>query len=367
MNDDVAPEDMAPTVDLTIEEYDRVAATPLVEHAAPADDRPVVFDVSGPRRLLRRLPGGARRQPRPSASTRSPRSSAPRAAARRTVLRCFNRMNDLIEIARVEGRSATTASTSTTRRSTRSRCGAASAWCSRSPTRSRSRSTTTSPTGPRWPASPRAARRIDEIVERSLRQAALWDEVKDRLKSSGMGLSRRPAAAPVHRPGLAVNPEVILMDEPCSALDPIATGRIEDLMDEIKSAVHDRDRHPQHAAGRPGQRPLRLLHHRGRTRPATPAPACSSSTTPPRRCSRTPATSGPRTTSPAGSAETDDRRRRTAAPRASRPSSTSSGCRSRSWRVRVDENLERMRDVLDDRRRRASPRWRSTPTTTSTP
>ena len=62
------------------------------------------------------------------------------------------------------------------------------------------------------------------------------------------------------------------MDEPCSALDPIATGRIEDLMDEIKDAVHDRHRHPQHAAGRPGERPLRVLHHRGQRDRATPAP-----------------------------------------------------------------------------------------------
>jgi phosphate transport system ATP-binding protein len=75
---------------------------------------------------------------------------------------------------------------------------------------------------------------MDEIVERSLRQAALWDEVKDRLKSSGMSLSGGQQQRLCIARCLAVNPEVILMDEPCSALDPIATGRIEDLMDEMK-------------------------------------------------------------------------------------------------------------------------------------
>jgi phosphate transport system ATP-binding protein len=84
---------------------------------------------------------------------------------------------------------------------------------------------------------PRAARikgDLDEIVERSLRRAALWDEVKDRLKSSAMGLSGGQQQRLCIARALAVDPEVILMDEPCSALDPIATSRIEELMREIK-------------------------------------------------------------------------------------------------------------------------------------
>ncbi|SKA76119.1 phosphate ABC transporter ATP-binding protein, PhoT family [Clostridium sp. USBA 49] len=75
---------------------------------------------------------------------------------------------------------------------------------------------------------------LDEIVEKSLKGAALWDEVKDRLKKSAQGLSggqqQRLCIARV----LAVEPEVILMDEPTSALDPISTGKVEELMDELK-------------------------------------------------------------------------------------------------------------------------------------
>jgi phosphate transport system ATP-binding protein len=75
---------------------------------------------------------------------------------------------------------------------------------------------------------------MDEIVERSLRNAALWDEVKDRLKASAMGLSGGQQQRLCIARAIATNPEVLLMDEPCSALDPIATGRIEDLMQELK-------------------------------------------------------------------------------------------------------------------------------------
>ncbi len=75
---------------------------------------------------------------------------------------------------------------------------------------------------------------MDAIVEKSLRRAGLWDEVKDRLTDAGTALSGGQQQRLCIARAIAVSPEVILMDEPCSALDPIATARIEELIDELK-------------------------------------------------------------------------------------------------------------------------------------
>ena len=75
---------------------------------------------------------------------------------------------------------------------------------------------------------------LDVIVEKSLRRAGLWEEVKDRLNQSGTGLSGGQQQRLVIARTVAVDPDVILMDEPCSALDPIATARIEELIDELR-------------------------------------------------------------------------------------------------------------------------------------
>jgi phosphate transport system ATP-binding protein len=75
---------------------------------------------------------------------------------------------------------------------------------------------------------------MDELVERSLRAAALWDEVKDKLKQNAFALSGGQQQRLCIARAIAVAPDVILMDEPCSALDPMSTGRIEDLMEELK-------------------------------------------------------------------------------------------------------------------------------------
>jgi phosphate transport system ATP-binding protein len=75
---------------------------------------------------------------------------------------------------------------------------------------------------------------MDELVERSLRRAALWDEVKDKLKQNALALSGGQQQRLCIARAIAVSPDVILMDEPASALDPVSTGRIEDLMEQLK-------------------------------------------------------------------------------------------------------------------------------------
>ena len=75
---------------------------------------------------------------------------------------------------------------------------------------------------------------LEETVEQALRSAALWDEVKDRLKENAMGMSGGQQQRLCIARAIASDPEILLMDEPCSALDPIATGKIEDLIDELR-------------------------------------------------------------------------------------------------------------------------------------
>lgn len=81
----------------------------------------------------------------------------------------------------------------------------------------------------------KSKQKLDEIVEQSLRSAALWDEVKDRLKKSALGLSGGQQQRLCIARALAVEPDIILMDEPTSALDPISTLKIEDLMDDLRA------------------------------------------------------------------------------------------------------------------------------------
>ncbi|MBL8573032.1 MAG: phosphate ABC transporter ATP-binding protein [Hyphomicrobiaceae bacterium] len=88
--------------------------------------------------------------------------------------------------------------------------------------------------GPRIHGLAKTRADLDAIVESALRKASLWEEVKDRLNDSGTGLSGGQQQRLCIARTIAVGPEVILMDEPCSALDPIATARIEELMDELR-------------------------------------------------------------------------------------------------------------------------------------
>ncbi len=90
---------------------------------------------------------------------------------------------------------------------------------------------------------------MDGRVESALQRSALWTEVKDKLNASGLSLSGGQQQRLCIARTVAISPEVILFDEPCSALDPISTAKIEELIDEIVGRLHDRHRHPQHAAG----------------------------------------------------------------------------------------------------------------------
>jgi phosphate transport system ATP-binding protein len=89
--------------------------------------------------------------------------------------------------------------------------------------------------GPRIHNMAKSKADMDAIVEKSLRRAGLWEEVKDRLNQPGTGLSGGQQQRLVIARTVAVNPDIILMDEPCSALDPIATAKIEELIDELRS------------------------------------------------------------------------------------------------------------------------------------
>ncbi len=105
--------------------------------------------------------------------------------------------------------------------------------------------------GPRIHGLAKNRQQLDEIVEKSLRRASLFDEVKDRLHEAGTGLSGGQQQRLCIARAIAVSPEVILMDEPCSALDPIATAKVEELIDELRRELHDCHRNPLDAAGCP--------------------------------------------------------------------------------------------------------------------
>jgi phosphate transport system ATP-binding protein len=158
----------------------------------------------------------------------------PSGCGKSTVLRCFNRMNDTILGARVEGsikyHGVDLYGQNVSATQVRRHIG----MVFQKPNPFPKSIYDNVAYGPRI-AGGLKKNELDDIVEESLRGAALWDEVKDRLKSSGLGLSGGQQQRLCIARALAVQPEVILMDEPCSALDPIATARIEDLMHEIKA------------------------------------------------------------------------------------------------------------------------------------
>jgi phosphate transport system ATP-binding protein len=158
----------------------------------------------------------------------------PSGCGKSTVLRCFDRMNDLIESARVEGsilyHGVDLYAANVDPVEVRRRVG----MVFQKPNPFPKSIYDNLAFGPRLNGV-KGKTELDHIVEHSLRRAALWDEVKDRLKSSALGLSGGQQQRLCIARCVAVEPDVILMDEPCSALDPIATARIEELMKEIVS------------------------------------------------------------------------------------------------------------------------------------
>ena len=157
----------------------------------------------------------------------------PSGCGKSTIIRCFNRMNDLIPSAKIGGtvlyRGIDLYGPEANAGEVRRRIG----MVFQKPNPFPKSIYDNVAFGPRVNGNPSKSE-TDELVERSLKRAALWEEVKDRLKQSAFSLSGGQQQRLCIARALAVDPDVLLMDEPCSALDPIATGRIEDLMHEIK-------------------------------------------------------------------------------------------------------------------------------------
>jgi len=157
----------------------------------------------------------------------------PSGCGKTTVLRCLNRMNDLIPGARVGGKATYHGvdlyGSEVSATEVRRRIG----MVFQRPNPFPKSIYDNIAYGPRINGI-RDRSKLDAIVEKSLRAAALWDEVKDRLRSSALGMSGGQQQRLCIARSISVEPEVLLMDEPCSALDPIATARIEELMRELK-------------------------------------------------------------------------------------------------------------------------------------
>ncbi len=203
----------------------------VARSAAPDVQGEVLFDVDG----LEVFYGDFRAVRDVSMQLRAREITAfigPSGCGKTTVLRCFNRMNDLIEGAAVKGRISYHGVDLYGRGvdpvSVRRRVG----MVFQKPNPFPKSIYENIAFGPR--VNGRKKSEMDDIVESSLRRAALWDEVSSRLKASAFSLSGGQQQRLCIARAIATEPEVILMDEPCSALDPIATAAIEDLMEDLK-------------------------------------------------------------------------------------------------------------------------------------
>ncbi len=158
----------------------------------------------------------------------------PSGCGKSTFLRCLNRMNDTIPIARVEGRIELDGEDINDPKMDVVQLRARVGMVFQKPNPFPKTIYENVAYGPRIHGLAQGKPDLDQVVERSLKRAGLWDEVKDRLTDSGTTLSGGQQQRLCIARAIAVDPEVILMDEPCSALDPIATAKIEELIHELR-------------------------------------------------------------------------------------------------------------------------------------
>lgn len=158
----------------------------------------------------------------------------PSGCGKSTFLRCLNRMNDTIDSSRIEGEILLDNEDIYDRRVDPVQLRARVGMVFQKPNPFPKSIYDNVAYGPRIHGLVRNRAETDEIVEQALRGAALWNEVKDRLQESGTGLSGGQQQRLCIARAVATRPEVLLMDEPCSALDPIATGQVEELIDQLR-------------------------------------------------------------------------------------------------------------------------------------
>jgi len=161
----------------------------------------------------------------------------PSGCGKSTFLRCLNRMNDVIEICRVEGSIKMDNLELNSRKLDVVRLREKVGMVFQKPNPFPKTIYENVAYGPTIHGIAQSKEEMDQIVETSLKKAALWNEVKDRLDEIGTGLSGGQQQRLCIARAISVSPEVILMDEPCSALDPIATAQIEELIDDLKKEV----------------------------------------------------------------------------------------------------------------------------------
>ncbi|TCM83549.1 phosphate ABC transporter ATP-binding protein PstB [Rhodovulum steppense] len=158
----------------------------------------------------------------------------PSGCGKSTFLRCLNRMNDTIDICRVEGLIALDGEDIYAPSIDPVQLRAKVGMVFQKPNPFPKSIYENVAYGPKIHGMARTRAELDEIVERALRRGAIWDEVKDRLQEPGTGLSGGQQQRLCIARAVATEPEVLLMDEPCSALDPIATAQVEELIDELR-------------------------------------------------------------------------------------------------------------------------------------